>query len=183
MALKKLNISHRAQTDRNRSTMRNLGQYLDYREKDVGKALLSALMCFTMALHLTHDEYNSVRASERNCAKQISIVNDICSWEKELQQSRTGHAEGSALCCAVQIMADETSLGIPSAKRLLWAMAREWSERHDALVARREADPFGCSDAVKAYMKGLEYQMSGNEEWSLSTLRYINMEPDQDERF
>lgn len=163
--------------------MKNLGQYLEYREKDFGKALLSSLMCFTTALHLTPEEYASMRALDGNCAKQMSIVNDICSWEKELQQSKSGHAEGSALCCAVQIIADETGLGIPSAKRILWAMAREWSERHDALAARHEADPAGCSDAVKAYMKGLEYQMSGNEEWSLSTLRYIGLEPDQDERF
>lgn len=139
-------------------------------------------MCFSMGLRLSPKEYTSVRALERNCAKQISIVNDICSWEKELQQSKSGHAEGSALCCAVQIVADETCLGVPAAKRLLWAMAREWSDRHDALVTRREADASGCSDAVKAYMKGLEYQMSGNEEWSLSTLRYTALPPDEDER-
>ncbi|KAF2764139.1 Aristolochene synthase from penicillium Roqueforti [Teratosphaeria nubilosa] len=175
-------IFMRAQTDRSRAAIRNLGQYLEYRERDVGKALLSALMCFSMGLRLTPEEYTSVRSLERNCAKQISVVNDICSWEKELAQSKSSQAEGSALCCAVRIVAEETCLGIPAAKRILWVMVREWSNRHDKMAALRESSDQGCSNAVKMYVKGLEYQMSGNEEWSLSTMRYIDLKPDQDER-
>ncbi|PSK33983.1 Aristolochene synthase [Elsinoe australis] len=166
----------RAQTDRNRSVMRNLGQYLEYREKDVGKALLSTLMCFSMGFDLTPVEKQLVRSLERNCAKQISVVNDICSWEKEVIASKSGHVEGSVLCSAVRILADETDLTIGSTKRLLWAMAREWSDHHDRLAARLEAA--GCSENVRRYNKGLEYQMSGNEEWSLSTLRYLDVELD-----
>ena len=39
---------------------------------------------------------------------------------------------------------------------------------HDKLEA-------GCGQPVKEYMQGLECQMSGNELWSSTTLRYHNL--------
>jgi aristolochene synthase len=140
------------------------------------RSLLSALMRFSMGLHLTEEELVSVIPLERNCAKQISIVNDIYSWEKELIASRTGHPEGSFLCTAVQVVADESKVDIEGSKRVLWSYAREWELQHEELAAERIASPQGCSQAVKDYIKGLEYQMSGNELWSKTTLRYISLE-------
>jgi len=166
----------RAQTDKARATMKELGQYLEYRERDVGKALLSALMRFAYNIHLTQEELDSVRVHEENCSKQISVVNDIYSFEKELIASKTGHVEGSALCSAVNILAEETSLAYESAKKCLWTMVREWEDRHDEIVEERCNASQGCTDDVKMYMKGLEYQMSGNEEWSRTTLRYIGVD-------
>lgn len=99
-----------------------------------------------------------------------SIANDIYSWEKELKASKTGHAEGSSLCSGVLVLAQCSGLDIAAAKRVLWAMTREWELTHDRMVASQQAS--GCSEAVSLYMKGLEYQMSGNELWSKTTLRY-----------
>ena len=140
----------------------------------MSSSLLSALMRFSMGLRLTPKELSGMTSLERNCSKQISVVNDIFSWEKELRASKTGHHEGSALCTAVKILADGTSLGIEASKRVLWYMTREWERVHDEIVARNIAD--GCSPAVKDYMKGLEYQMSGNELWSQTTLRYNKLD-------
>ncbi|KAI1156829.1 Aristolochene synthase [Nemania diffusa] len=162
----------RAQTDRARLTIQELGHYLEYREKDVGKALLSALMRFSMGLRLSADELQGMKVLEGNCAKQLSVVNDIYSYEKEEEASRTGHKEGAFLCSAVKVLAEETKLGIPATKRVLWSMTREWETVHDEIVAEKIASPAGCSEAAKAYMKGLEYQMSGNEQWSKTTRRY-----------
>ncbi|KAF2219244.1 Aristolochene synthase in complex with 12,13 Difluorofarnesyl diphosphate [Elsinoe ampelina] len=142
----------RSQTDRDLSVLKNLGQYLEHREKDVGKALLSALMCFAMDLHR----------------------NDICGWEKGVLAASKGHAEGGVLCSAVQILANETELTVPATKRVLWAMVRGWSERHDQLVSTIEK--VGYSGNVARYLKGLEYQMIGHEDWSLSTQRYTDVE-------
>ncbi|RYP52873.1 hypothetical protein DL768_002043 [Monosporascus sp. mg162] len=149
----------RAQTDRARLTIQELGRYLEYREKDVGKALSA-------------DELQGMKALEANCAKQLSVVNDIYSYDKEEEASRTGHKEGAFLCSAVKVLAEETKLGIPATKRVLWSMTREWEIVHDEIVAEKIASPDGCSEAAKAYMKGLEYQMSGNEQWSKTTRRY-----------
>ncbi|KAI0396355.1 Aristolochene synthase in complex with 12,13-Difluorofarnesyl diphosphate [Xylariaceae sp. FL0594] len=166
----------RAQTDRERKKIKGFGSYLIYRERDVGKALLSALMRFSMGLHLTPQELAMVRPVDENCSKHISIINDIFSWEKELAQSFTGHEEGSVLCSSVQVLAEEANLTIEASKRVLFAMAREWELTHLQLAAEIEADPSLTDEsraAVMSYVKGLEYQMSGNELWSASTLRYI----------
>ena len=162
----------RAQTDRSRLTIGALGEYLTYREKDVGKALLSALMRFSMGLNLSTAELASTRAIEENCSKHISVVNDVYSWEKELLASQMGHSEGAALCSAVQVLGDETNLNVAATKRVLWNMIREWELVHDELCAARMASEEGCSVATAQYMEGLKYQMSGNERWSQTTPRY-----------
>jgi aristolochene synthase len=132
-------------------------------------------MRFSMDIRLTKEELKSMVALEQNCSKQISVVNDVYSWEKELLASQTGHREGSALCSAVKVLADSTGLNIEASKRVLMVMAREWENVHDRMVAEKSAAPGGCSPDAQAYMKGLEYQMSGNNQWSKTTLRYSDV--------
>ena len=134
--------------------------------------LLSALMRFSLDLHLSPEDLKSMEFMESYCGRHISVVNDILSWEKEVKKSRSGHREGSVLCSAVKVLADETGLGIDAAKRVLWCIAREWEQIFDSAVTDKLAAPQGCSRAVMNYMKGLQYQMSGNEKWSMVTLRY-----------
>jgi aristolochene synthase len=143
-------------------------------ERIMFNRLLSALMRFSMDLHLSQEELAGMTSLERNCSKHISVVNDIFSWEKELQASKTGHSEGSVLCTAVKVLAEETHLGIGASKRVLWSMAREWENVHDEMVAEKVAH--NCTQAARDYMQGLEYQMSGNELWSRTTLRYNKLE-------
>ncbi|KAB8209383.1 Aristolochene synthase in complex with 12,13 Difluorofarnesyl diphosphate [Aspergillus parasiticus] len=163
----------RAQTDKARLTIKEMGPYLVYREKDVGKALLCALMRFSMELYITPQELSSVQPLEQNCAKHLSVLNDIMSWDKEYLAYQTGHPEGSAICSAVQVLSDETSLPYEACKRVLWVMCREWEHQHVLLVEEAEADVnFPLSESLRAYIKGLEYQISGNELWSVTTLRY-----------
>lgn len=133
-------------------------------------------MRFSMALHLTAADFASVTAVEENCGRHISVINDIYSFEKELLASQTAHEEGGILCSAVQIFAQETDLSIAAAKQVLYCLSREWEYVHRDLVAKRHAAPGGCNDAVKAYMDGIEYHMSGNELWSRTTKRYHEVE-------
>jgi aristolochene synthase len=138
--------------------------------------LLSALMRFSMGLSMTPEELNSVKDVDVNCAKHISVINDIFSWDKELLASRTGHQEGSALCSSVQVLAEEAHLSTEASKRILFNMCREWELCHMELVAKRKREVGeGLREEVMRYMDGLEYQMSGNELWSQSTLRYIGV--------
>ncbi|KAM7188691.1 Isoprenoid synthase domain containing protein [Rhypophila sp. PSN 637] len=162
----------RSQTDRARLSIKELGEYLQYREKDVGKALLSALMRYSMELRPTAAELAALKPLEENCSKHISIVNDIYSYEKEVIAAQTGHKEGSFLCSAVKVLSSETALGIPATKRVLWSMVREWELIHDAMVEGLAAEDVN-SQNVKEYVRGLQYQMSGNEQWSRTTPRYL----------
>ncbi|KAI8931174.1 hypothetical protein NX059_011526 [Plenodomus lindquistii] len=154
----------RAQTDKSRTTIDQLGTYLVYREKDVGSALLSALMRFTMDLRLDPADLSALCCIEQNHAKHITIVNDIYSWEKELRQAKNSAQEGSALCSAVKIMADNTGLDIESSKKVLWSMVREWEIRHE-ILSEALCDTKNHHDKRALYAEGLKYQMSGNETW------------------
>lgn len=132
--------------------------------------LLAALGRYSMGLHLTEAELESLKPVDQNTGRHIAVINDIYSYEKELLSSKTGHVEGSFLCSAVPIFAAETDLSIPAAKNVLYCLAREWEVVHRMRVEEREAA--GCSETISRYMEGLEYHMSGNERWSRSTLRY-----------
>lgn len=123
---------------------------------------------------MTQTELDEMTALECNAAKHIAVVNDIFSWEKERRASQTGHQEGSSLCTAVRILAEDTGLGIESSKRVLWSMVREWETTHHQMVL--EMIERGCSQASRDYIEGLEYQMSGNESWSQTTPRYHRLD-------
>ncbi|KAJ5735340.1 Terpenoid synthase [Penicillium malachiteum] len=161
----------RAQTDRTRTRPMGLGSYLKYRERDVGKALLSALMRFSMGLHISTVDIALLQEIDANCSKHLSVINDIYSYEKELHASKTAHAEGGALCTSVRVLADEAAVPIQAAKRVLFFMCREWELRHQSLVEELSASGHQAP-SLAAYLQGLEFQMSGNEEWSKTTLRY-----------
>ncbi len=129
-------------------------------------------MRFSMKLEMSPSELDLCRPVERNCSKHISVINDIYSFEKEVAAAKTGHQEGGAVCSSVQIMSEESDLSVPGSKRVLFLLCREWEAVHQQLVMKRESEK--CTPAMAAYMKGLEYQMSGNEQWSHTTKRYNN---------
>lgn len=138
-------------------------------------SLLSALMRFVMDLHLSADELQEMKPVEQNCSKHISIVNDIYSWEKELKQSQDTAEEGSHLCTGVQILSSCAGLDIPATKACLWTMVREWEVKHEILCSAPHLSA-NISKSSLLYLKGLEYQMSGNELWSRMTPRYLVVE-------
>ena len=62
-----------------------------------------------MQLQPSPAELESVRPVERNCSKNISVVNDIYSFDKEVPAAKNAHKEGGALCSSVQIMATKAT--------------------------------------------------------------------------
>jgi aristolochene synthase len=124
-----------------------------------------------MGLHLTPAQLDSVKGVEQNCAKHLSIMNDVYSWDKELRASKIGHAEGAAICSAVQVLNQETDLPYEAAKKVLLVMCRGWETKHAVLV-----NELPDEWEVQTYAKGLEYQISGNERWSQTTLRYHSVD-------
>lgn len=127
-----------------------------------------------MGLRLSSAQEITVRLLEKNCSRQISVVNDIYSFEKEVKASLTGNEEGAVLCSAVKLVSDEAGMDTEAAKRVLWSMVREWERIHDVLASDALSTETGIegTDVLSRYVKGLEFQMSGNELWSKSTPRY-----------
>ena len=134
-------------------------------------SLLGALMRFSMGLIVSDSELAAARPADVICSKHLSVINDIWSYDKEFIASQTAHDEGGILCTCVTIMARDTDLSIPATKRLLYVMCREWERAYDEEV--KSILRLSDTPALRAYLDGLELQMSGNELWSRTTLRYL----------
>ncbi|KAM3453265.1 hypothetical protein MY3296_003856 [Beauveria thailandica] len=104
-----------------------------------------------MDLHLTADEVLSMKPA---------VSEDV--------RRRRASVQGA------QILS--VSLGLDEAtKACLWTMVREWEVKHEPLcsVPFVPANISNISKEAMLYLKGLEYQMSGNELWSRTTPRYL----------
>ncbi|KAI1499290.1 Aristolochene synthase [Biscogniauxia marginata] len=159
----------RAQVDKTRLDTGGLSGYFEFREKDIGTALVCAIMTFCMGLHMSDEEMRLARPIVSNFAKNLLCFNDIYSYEKELRVQDEG-SEGGIVVSAVPMVADLAQVSVESAKRILWTMCREWEANHHRLVAKALRE--NNSPALKAFCKGIEYQYSGNELWSHETGRY-----------
>ena len=172
------------------------GQVLDSVANGHMNRLLAALVRFTMCIDVPQSSLSCTSKMERYVSKHIAVVNDIYSYPKEVIAAQEGHKEGGALCTAVQILADETSLGAESASRVLWQMIREWELEFQRLCDqvlrdmdnRRDSGIKTCdeiddmngfpttleneNDELKTYVGALEYLCSGNEAWSRISKRY-----------
>ncbi|RYP08311.1 hypothetical protein DL764_001980 [Monosporascus ibericus] len=158
-----------AQVDGNRIKPMTLNEYFDYREADLGKALLTGIMCFCAGLHMTAEELELVKDIEKNAMKHMTFVNDICSFEKEVLAAKNGFELG-ALCSSVPIVMDMYGVNRDHAIRIMWEIVRAWEVQHFAIVD--EILSQYPSPALAFYCKGLERQTAGNELWSLLTPRY-----------
>lgn len=129
-------------------------------------------MRFSTDIRLSAPELQAVALVESNSSNHISVVNDIYSWEKEVRGAETLHAEGATICSSVRVLAEESQLGVEATKRVLWCMVREWEHNHEELCARILESDGVVSDDIKLYIKALEHQMSGMEEWCKVSTRY-----------
>ncbi|KAF2020313.1 terpenoid synthase [Aaosphaeria arxii CBS 175.79] len=159
----------KGQVDAERSKPMGLSEYFVLRNDDVGKYFLSGIMRFGMGLEMSPEELELIKPAEENCMKHVSVLNDICSFEKEVLAAKDGFDLG-AMCSSVPICMEMMDVNEEQAKRVMWEMIRAWEVRHFEIrdeILRKNPSP-----ALAAYIKGLEYQMSGNELWSLLTPRY-----------
>ncbi|KAI0197503.1 Aristolochene synthase in complex with 12,13-Difluorofarnesyl diphosphate [Astrocystis sublimbata] len=165
-------IFMRAQTDDRRAQPMSFMQYLEYRDKDIGQALLCALMRFVLDIRLGPAALALVHDADVNCGKHIAIINDIWSFEKEARTAQSSSEEGSVLCNGVAILAHEAGLSTAASKRVLHLMCLEWEDKHRQLM--EDLVRGGGQDEVvmTRYFEGLAYQMSGNVAWSKLTHRY-----------
>ena len=136
-------------------------------------------MRFGMALQLTPAEQKLVAEAESTCSRQLTALNDVWSFEKEVLAAETLDREGGVLCNSVTILAYDVGVSIPSSKRILATICREYELRHAQQVEdvlRAAASPGSGADPEKLrlYLDGLACQMGGNEAWSKMTHRYIS---------
>ncbi|GIK07714.1 hypothetical protein Aspvir_003381 [Aspergillus viridinutans] len=151
-----------------RREFKDLGSYIDYRICDGGSVIVSPLTRFAMGLRLTNDDIEAVKEITMNMARQIPLLNDICSWEKELKKARESKADGAQLCSAVKIIADTLKIDAAAAQRLLWHMCRELEARHVQLAG----EILAVYPHLSSYCRAIGYPMSGQEVWALQSERF-----------
>lgn len=133
-------------------------------------------MRYAMDLKVTQQALDSAPVILESYSRLGIVVNDIYSLAKELHAWNIHHTEGGQVLNMVVMQAEETGTSYEAAKRVLWVLCREWELEHFELIAQREAALEGCSEDLRVYMKGLEYVLGGNEEWSSYTGRYHELD-------
>ncbi|KAK4656422.1 hypothetical protein QC762_310860 [Podospora pseudocomata] len=88
----------RAQTDKARTKPMGLKEYLEYRERDIGKGYTPrGTDALQNGLVYPLPDLDLARPVDMHCSKQLSIINDVWSFEKELLTSQTAHEENMDL--------------------------------------------------------------------------------------
>ncbi|KAK8048212.1 hypothetical protein PG994_009942 [Apiospora phragmitis] len=159
-----------AQTEDTRLKKMNMGEYLEWRGRDVGASLVTTLGRFSMGLEMSAEDLRLVEPLDRIWFRHVSVINDVWSYDKEVRQSKESGEEGAVLCSSVAILCEETQVSAEASKRTLTYLCREWEALHQAL--EKEILEEKDTPAIRQYIRGLEHQMSGNEVWSTFTLRY-----------
>ncbi|KAJ5370984.1 uncharacterized protein N7496_007076 [Penicillium cataractarum] len=163
----------RAQTAEERLTVAHLGPYLTAREVDVGRTFYAALIRYGAKLHLSSAELAQTTALESYAFRFMGVLNDIYSWDREWKVYQEDPTDGTRPFSAVYILAQETGLSFEACKRLLYSYCRELElllKQSGEEIKRQNGDTLR-PDMAK-YIKGLEYLMSGIEQWSQWTPRY-----------
>ncbi|KAG5292112.1 hypothetical protein I7I48_04106 [Histoplasma ohiense] len=91
------------------------------------------------------------KPSKPTGAKQLSIVNDTYSYEKQEETSRTGHKERAFLCSAVKVLAEETKFGIPATKRVLLSFEALSTQDDQLDSSRRIKHSSAATSIVQPY--------------------------------
>ncbi|MCJ1461493.1 hypothetical protein MMC07_000090 [Pseudocyphellaria aurata] len=163
----------RAQVDKARLKCASLGDLLKQRIQEGGCPFIASLIRYGHGLHLSPEALQSVSELETSVSMWSIVVNDICSYDKEVQAQEANPTEGGLVLNVVDHLTKNTNLTPPAAKRAAWAMTREGELRHQELLAARlkVTDP-PCTGDLMTFVEGLDYATGGNEVWSRTTGRY-----------
>jgi aristolochene synthase len=158
--------------DASRGAATTLGDYLVFREIDVGMPICRALLYWTEDMVLSEAEAALLAPLERVANYHVSILNDVFSFDREWKAAKT-LGQGAVLVNGVRILADEVGVSVGAAKRLCFALVRAWEvEFLDMAEAVMEGTEGGSRIRLARAVKGIERRMSGAEGFSWRTSRY-----------
>jgi len=160
--------------DDSRGNATTLGDYLVFREVDVGMPICRELLYWTEELAMTPSETSLLAPLERVANYHVSILNDVFSFDREWKAAQT-LGQGAVLVNGVRILADEAAVSVGAAKRLCFSLVRAWEEEFQTM-AEGVVDSAGDEDArerLQRAVQGIERRMTGAEAFSWRTSRYL----------
>ncbi|KAJ5246459.1 hypothetical protein N7468_001442, partial [Penicillium chermesinum] len=162
-----------AQTAPERTSVKDLGSYLEHREIDVGRPFYTALIRFGANLDINSGDLKQISALESYTFRFLGVLNDIYSWEKEWKAYQARPTDGSHPFSAIHVLSQEIGLSHTACKRLMYSYCRELEASFKETVETTTRDNGHLlSPDMERYVKGLEYLMSGFEKWHQWTPRY-----------
>ncbi|KAF8234490.1 terpenoid synthase [Tricholoma matsutake] len=154
-----------------------LESYLEYRFFDSGASLTMAMVRwtsnFSVPAYMRKDP--SVKLVEVTAGCQAALVNDICSYRREVSiMSQKGAGEISKnIVNAVVLIMKEMNLDEKEAIKYLWEYVSQLEERFLDAVEKAKARYSGVDlETLEKYANALELMCGGNLTWSTFCGRY-----------
>jgi hypothetical protein len=138
---------------------------------DGGSSFLIALATFGMALTIPPNEKEECFRLTRPVWAAAALTNDVQSWEKEcklvaLQEDKADMTNGIFV-----LMKQDPSLDVEEAKRRVLQKAKDFVAEYVETV-RTVHDRADLSPDSRVFIEAMQYMVSGNLMWGISTPRY-----------
>ncbi|KIJ52299.1 hypothetical protein M422DRAFT_156173 [Sphaerobolus stellatus SS14] len=146
---------------------KTMEKYLPYRIPNAGYRVCSHFTRWAMDIHLTEEEYQSVKDFEWTLGGVLALTNDYFSWKKEKYQST------DRIRNAVPLLMRQYALQEPQARLLLKGIIIDEEEKAKRMrmeLERKWGDQM--SEDLKKYIEALELYSGGNCYWSATCPRY-----------
>jgi aristolochene synthase len=157
-----------------------LGDYLAFRETDVGMPICAELLYWTepdLDAALGEAERAILRPLDRVANYHVSILNDVFSFEREWKAAQALE-DGAVLVNGVAVLAKEANLSVHAARQLCLGLVRAWEVEFLSMAEELLGSygPGGQGEAgslMRRAVKGIERRMTGAEAFSWRTSRYL----------
>ena len=160
------------------SVSATLGEYLAFREIDVGMPICAELLYWTepdLDAAIGEAEREALRPLDKVANYHVSILNDVFSFEREWKAARALE-EGAVLVNGVAVLAREVNVSVGTARQLCLALVRAWEVEFLSMVKEllcsRDQGQEEAGRLMRA-LKGIERRMTGAEAFSWRTSRYL----------
>ncbi|KAI1172796.1 putative geranylgeranyl diphosphate synthase [Nemania sp. FL0916] len=151
-----------------RTHFADLEEYLEHRMADCGAMYLIAITTFGMCLTIPPEELDECIKLSRPAWASAALMNDVTSWDKEYKFIQTG--ERADITNGVWILMKQ-SFDIDEAKAIILQRSRQFlAEYVDTLKHIHKRTDLSLDS--RRLVEAMQYMISGNLIWSLSTPRY-----------
>jgi hypothetical protein len=152
-----------------KSTFLNLERYINYRLDDVGCQYMEGMYIFACSLTIPEHEQGLSQTLCRPGWVAFTLVNDVCSFDKELRDAEKNGNDW--MSNAIWVISQERGVSIDEAKKLGAQMLNDQAAEYIEIMKTAKASEKYSHDFLRL-MDCIYYGISGSLVWSVSCPRY-----------
>ncbi|RFU33603.1 hypothetical protein B7463_g2740, partial [Scytalidium lignicola] len=149
------------------SNFESLRSYLDYRNVDIGDNLLQGQITFACGVRLSEEEKAALKKLIHLFADHISLMNDLYSFHKEYEKSKSGWL----LLNAISVIQQVNQVSVVTAKRIaqeiIFDLEIQFHEEFE-----RHMDQKSLNVRQEKWAKGIAKCLVGHIYYSVTNPRY-----------